>query len=68
MKAIVVDKNNIGYYLEDTFIDDDATRHRIWGRDMLEAMMFDTEEEAQSIIDAFLSPMDAYVIDVLESN
>jgi len=66
MKAIVIDKNGVGYYLEDTFIDDDKVRHRVWGKDMVEAMMFDDEIEAQAILDAFLHSTDAYIVDVLE--
>ena len=66
MKAIVLDKNNVGYYLEDTFIDDNQVRHRVWGKDMLEAMLFENETEAQAILDAFLYQTDAYIIDVLE--
>lgn len=66
MKAIVIDKNGIGYYLEDTIEDDDGVRHRVWGKDMVDAMLFEDEREAQAIIDAFLERTNAYIIDVLD--
>lgn len=66
MKAIVMDKGRTGYYLVDTFIDDDKIRHRLWGADMLDAMLFESEKEAQDVIDAFLCTTDAYIVDALE--
>jgi len=65
MKAVIHDKNGIGYYLEDTYIDDYGVRHRVWGKDMLEAMLFESDKEAQDVIDAFLSSIEVYIIDVL---
>lgn len=66
MKVIIRDKDGVGYYLEDTYIDDNGVRHRVWCTEMLDAMMFDSEIEALEIIEAFLDRVDAYVEDALE--